>query len=100
VARCLEDGADAIVAASDFSKALPCSVARWLPAPLVALGTDGFGRSDNREALRDFFEVDARHIALAAVGELARRGKLPTEMALEALKRLGIDPEKPDPMTL
>ncbi len=58
---------DLFVAASDYLRVLPLTVARWLPGPLTALGTDGFGRSDGRAQLRDFFEVDARYIALAAL---------------------------------
>jgi pyruvate dehydrogenase E1 component len=99
VTECLDDGCDAVVAASDYSKILMCSVAGWIPAPFAVLGTDGFGRSDTREALRDFFEVDARHIVLACLAELARGGKLPQEVAAKALKQLNIDPEKVDPMT-
>ena len=55
------------MAASDYMKVLPAAVAHWFPGPLHCLGTDGFGRSDSRERLRDFFEVDARYIALAAL---------------------------------
>jgi len=97
--ECLDDGCNAVVAASDYVKILMYSVAPWVPAPFVALGTDGFGRSDTREALRDFFEVDARHIVVAGLAELARANKLPRETAAKAIKDLGIDPEKPDPAT-
>src|SRR5262249_7322974 len=69
-----------VVAASDYVKTLPDSVARWFPRPLVSLGTDGFGRSDGRGALRDFFEVDARHITFATLSALARDDDLPHEI--------------------
>ena len=85
------------MAASDYMKVLPESIAQWLPRPLVALGTDGFGRSENRASLRDFFEVDAKHIVLATLTALAR-DKQKTQGALQqAVKDLGINPEKPNP---
>jgi pyruvate dehydrogenase E1 component len=87
------------VAASDNLKALPDSVAKWIPGELLSLGTDGFGRSDTREGLRDFFEVDARHIALAALTGLLRAGKLKADAVKKAMKALKLDPDKPDPMT-
>ena len=62
------------MAASDYVKALPESVSQWLPRPLIALGTDGFGRCEGRAALRDFFEVDAKHIVLATLTGLMREG--------------------------
>jgi pyruvate dehydrogenase E1 component len=65
-----------------------------VPQGLTALGTDGFGRSDTREALRRFFEVDAESVAAAAMAELARRGTIPAARAREAQEALGIDPEK------
>ncbi len=86
-----------IVAASDYVKALPDGLSRWAPRRMQVLGTDGFGRSDTREALRDFFEVDARHIAYAAMVELYRDGAATLEEALRARRELGIDPERPDP---
>jgi pyruvate dehydrogenase E1 component len=63
------------------------------------LGTDGFGRSENRSALRRFFEVDAECIVLAALSQLAKRGEIKPELVQQAIKDLGIDPEKPNPMT-
>ena len=98
VTECLGKSADVIVAASDYSKVLPYSVARWMLVPMAGLGTDGFGRSDSRKALRDFFEVDARHIVLAALAELDAAGKIARETVKEAVDRLGIDPEKADPL--
>ena len=87
-----------IVAASDYTASLPDLVARWLPGPLTALGTDGFGRSDTREALRDFFEVDANHIVWSALSTLNRRDEIDGDTLLKARDELGIDPNRPDPM--
>jgi pyruvate dehydrogenase E1 component len=93
--RQLEGEAGIFVAASDYVKALPLSIAKYLPGPLTALGTDGYGRSEAREALRDFFEVDARHIAFAALAALARAGKVKPTKIQNARRALKIDPEKP-----
>jgi pyruvate dehydrogenase E1 component len=86
-----------IVAASDWMRALPDMVSRWLPPYYVSLGTDGFGRSDTREALRSLFEIDPPHIAAAAVSELARCGAMPADKAARAIADLGVDPKKLDP---
>jgi pyruvate dehydrogenase E1 component len=92
-----KDAPGVFVAASDYVKTLPESVSQWLPGPLVALGTDGFGRSEGRAALRDFFEVDAKHIVLATLTGLLREGQITADCARTAVKELGIDPEKPNP---
>jgi pyruvate dehydrogenase E1 component len=94
------EGPHVFVAVSDYVKMLPDSIARWLPGPLVALGTDGFGRSEDRAALRNFFEVDARYVALAALSALARDGHIKRDAPAKAIKELGIDPEKPNPATV
>ncbi|PYV72768.1 MAG: pyruvate dehydrogenase (acetyl-transferring), homodimeric type, partial [Acidobacteria bacterium] len=86
-----------LVAASDYMKVLPESLAQWMPRPLVSLGTDGFGRSEGRASLRDFFEVDAKHIALATLHALARDKKIESKVANQAIKELGINPEKANP---
>ena len=95
--RCLGPAPGPVVAASDYVKALADGLGRWLDARFVTLGADGFGRSDTREALRDFFEVDARFIALATLEALVRDGALPPAVAARAIDELGIDPDKPDP---
>jgi len=95
VAQCLAEGQGPVVAASDYVRALPDSIARFVPAPFVALGTDGFGRSEDRATLRDFFEVDRRHIAYAAISSLVRAGGLPKSYAEKACKQLGIDVHRP-----
>ena len=78
-------------------KALADSIARWVPGGLTPLGTDGFGRSENRASLRRFFEVDAECIALAALEQLSRRGEVPAEQVARAITEMGIDAEKPNP---
>jgi pyruvate dehydrogenase E1 component len=85
------------VAASDYVKTLPASIARWVPQPLHVLGTDGYGRSDTREALRDFFEVDYRYIILATLYSLLREKKIKTDIVAQAMKDLQINPEKLNP---
>ena len=97
IAQTLKDVPGPFVAASDYMKVLPESIARWLPGRLVSLGTDGFGRSENRAALRDFFEVDAKHIVLATLSALARENQIKMETVQQAVKDLGINPEKPNP---
>jgi pyruvate dehydrogenase E1 component len=86
------------VAASDYVKMLPAALSRWVPGRFHTLGTDGYGRSSNRAGLRDFFEVDARYIALAALRALAADGHVKESVLREAIKDFGIDPEKPNPM--
>jgi len=98
ITQCLQDAPGVFIAASDFSKALPDSIYRWFPKPLVSLGTDGFGRSDSRRALRDFFEVDARFITLAALTALAREKEIKTDVVQHAIKDLEINPGKANPM--
>jgi pyruvate dehydrogenase E1 component len=86
-----------IVAASDYLKVLPGSLDRWMPRRVRALGTDGFGRSDDRRDLRNFFEVDARFVALGALSELAREGQIDPKVVAQAIKDFDINPEKPNP---
>ncbi|MGI8990429.1 MAG: pyruvate dehydrogenase (acetyl-transferring), homodimeric type [Bryobacteraceae bacterium] len=93
----LEGAEGPIVAASDYMKAVQDQVAPWLMGRMVSLGTDGFGRSDNREMLRKHFEVNAESIAAAALSRLVRDGKLDAKKAIKAFDDLGVDPEKVDP---
>jgi len=86
-----------IIAASDYMKVLADQVAPWLGGRLETLGTDGFGRSDNREYLRKHFEVNAASIAAAALSRLARDGKFDAKKAAAAIAALGVDTERPDP---
>ncbi|MCS6804580.1 MAG: pyruvate dehydrogenase (acetyl-transferring), homodimeric type [Acidobacteriota bacterium] len=98
ITQCLANEPGVIVAATDYVKALPGSIARWTPKPPLCLGTDGYGRSDSRRALRDFFEVDARFITLATLSELMRENKLKPEVVQQAITEMEINPEKADPM--
>ncbi len=92
------DGSEGpIVAASDFMKVVPDQLSPWLRGRLVTLGTDGFGRSDNREYLRRHFEVNAESIAGAALSRLAREGKFDAARARQAFEELGVNTEKIDP---
>ncbi|MBL7115900.1 MAG: pyruvate dehydrogenase (acetyl-transferring), homodimeric type [Kiritimatiellae bacterium] len=100
IAECLGDSDAPVIAASDYVKALPEIVTRWVDAPTAVLGTDGFGRSDGREALRDFFEVDARHIAYTAIVTLARGGAIETHVATQVRDAWEIDAEKENPLYL
>ena len=88
------------VAATDYMKIVPDQIQRWLPGQYVTLGTDGFGRSDARAELRRFFEVDRRYIAVTALKALADDGKMDQKTVADAIDKYGIDPEKPDPVTL
>jgi len=99
VTQALSTTAGVIVAASDHVKALPDSIAKWIPRPLLSLGTEGFGRSETRETLRDFFEVDAKHIVLAVLYGLARDKQIHIDLVRKAIKELDINPEKVNPMT-
>jgi pyruvate dehydrogenase E1 component len=100
VQQVLEAGGGPTVAASDYVSAVPLSVAPWVGPGYVALGTDGFGRSEARKELRRFFEVDAEHITLAALTELAAQGQYPKAKLATAIKTLGLDPEKVNPVTV
>jgi pyruvate dehydrogenase E1 component len=97
VTKAVKDAPGVLVAASDYMKVLPESIAQWLPRPLMSLGTDGFGRSESRVALRDFFEVDAKHIVLATLTALLRDKQIKLDVLQKAVKDLGIDPEKANP---
>jgi pyruvate dehydrogenase E1 component len=97
VTQSLADSDGVLVAASDYLKALPDSIDRWMPRRLTSLGTDGFGRSEGRAALRDHFEVDARHIVVATLNALASEGKATAAVVQKAIKDLGINPEKLNP---
>jgi len=100
VTGCLGKHPALTIAASDYVKTLPDAIARWVPGGLISLGTDGFGRSDGRRALRDFFEVDANHITYTALANLARQGTIDKDIAIKARVDLGIDSDRPNPATL
>jgi len=88
------------IAATDYMSAVPDQVREWVPGRYVTLGTDGYGRSDGRAALRDHFEVDRRYIAAAALAALAADGKIKPAVAAKAIRTYEIDPDKPNPVDL
>ncbi|TVQ49424.1 MAG: pyruvate dehydrogenase (acetyl-transferring), homodimeric type [Gammaproteobacteria bacterium] len=88
------------VAATDYMKIVPDQIRQWVPGRFVTLGTDGFGRSDSRAALRNFFEVDRHHVVLEALKALADDGAVEVEVVVEAMRRFDVDPDKDDPVTL
>ncbi len=99
VAQCLAEEQGVFVAASDYLKVLPAMISKWVPRRIATLGTDGFGRSEGRESLREFFEVDARFITVAALHELAQDGLVGEASVQNAIKDLAINPDKPNPVT-
>jgi pyruvate dehydrogenase E1 component len=99
IEQCFEGDEELCIAAHDYVKALPMTVCRWFPGILTVLGTDGFGRSDNRRALRDHFEVDDRHITYAALHSLYTSKHLKKEILIKAANDLTISGEKPNPST-
>ncbi len=100
VATCLEGRDGPVIASTDYMRAFPDQIRQWVPGRFVALGTDGFGRSDTREKLRSFFEIDRRHVAVAALKALADDGAVPTERVKEAISKYSVDPDRPDPWSV
>jgi pyruvate dehydrogenase E1 component len=100
VHRCLAGLSGPFVAATDYMRIVADQVRPWVPGRYVTLGTDGFGRSDGRAALRDFFEVDHRYVAVAALKALADEGALDPKLVHDAIRTLGIDPSRPNPVTV
>ena len=99
VARCFAGERGVFVAATDYLRVLPALITDHLPGPVVRLGTDGFGRSDTRGALRDHFEVSARYIALAALRQLHADGSVDRDALERGIRRLDVDPDKIDPLS-
>ena len=97
VANCLEDTEGPVIAATDYMRAFADQIRGWVPRSYTVLGTDGFGRSDSREQLRHFFEVDRRWIVVAALKALADEGAVPTKTVKDAMKKYGVNPEKVEP---
>ena len=100
IAQCLKDAKGPVIASTDYMKSFAEQIQRFVPNKFVALGTDGYGRSDSREALRDFFEVDRRYVVLAALKALSDEGKLPASTVAEAVKKYNLDSNKPNPVTV
>jgi pyruvate dehydrogenase E1 component len=100
VVRVLEGVRGPIVAATDFMKTIPDLIRPWVSGRYTVLGTDGYGRSDTREALRRFFEVDSESIAVAALYALFQESEIPANEVTEAIRALGLDPDKHDPLAV
>jgi pyruvate dehydrogenase E1 component len=100
VQGCLAGRSGPFVAATDYMRVVADQIREWVPGRYHVLGTDGYGRSDSRAALRDFFEVDRRWIAVAALKALADEGRLDVATVKSAMERFGIDPGKPNPVTV
>jgi pyruvate dehydrogenase E1 component len=98
VTQCLTGRAGPVVAATDYIQLYADKIRKWVPARYEVLGTDGFGRSDTRAQLRKHFEVNSHYVAVAALKALADEGTLPAAKVAEAIKKYGIDPEKPNPL--
>ncbi len=100
VESCFDGVSGPVVAATDYVKLVPDQIRQWVPGLYTVLGTDGYGRSDGRAALRDFFEVDAKSVVVSALKALADQGALDAKTVTKAIRKLKVDPEKPDPVTL
>ena len=100
IEQCLGDRPGPYIAATDYMKIVPDQIQRWVPGRFMSLGTDGYGRSDSRDALRQHFEVDERFIAVAALKALADDGALDQKTVVQAIEKYGIDPDRADPVTL
>ncbi|WP_355659718.1 pyruvate dehydrogenase (acetyl-transferring), homodimeric type [Halomonas salifodinae] len=100
VTRCLEGREGPAIASTDYMKLFADQVRAWVPTDYTVLGTDGYGRSDTREKLRHFFEVDRYFVTVAALKALADRGELDRKVVSEAIKKYGIDPSKPNPLSV
>nr|WP_297461964.1 pyruvate dehydrogenase (acetyl-transferring), homodimeric type [uncultured Halomonas sp.] len=98
VTQCLEGREGPVIASTDYMKLFADQVRAWVPADYHVLGTDGFGRSDTREKLRQFFEVDRYFVTLAALRALAERGEIEHKVVADAMEKYGINPHKPNPL--
>ncbi|MFA7230984.1 MAG: pyruvate dehydrogenase (acetyl-transferring), homodimeric type [Victivallaceae bacterium] len=98
IVEVLKDVKGPFIAACDYVKAVPLTIANWIPGKFTVLGTDGFGRSDGRESLRDFFEVSAAHIVIAALYAAVEDGQIGKEIVAKAIKELNINPDKSNPL--
>jgi pyruvate dehydrogenase E1 component len=99
VSQCLSNAEGPCVAATDYMRIIPDQIREWVPGNYRVLGTDGYGRSDSRRALRQHFEVNRDNVVLAALKVLADEGKLATSVVSDAVTKLNIDPDKPNPVT-
>ncbi len=100
VQQCLGEREGPVISTTDYMKIYSDQIRAFVPAPYKVLGTDGFGRSDSREKLRHFFEVNHKYIVVAALNELAKTGEIATTVVSAAIKKLGLDPEKTNPVLM
>jgi pyruvate dehydrogenase E1 component len=100
VQEVLGDRTGPFIASTDYMKTVADQIRQWVPGRYAVLGTDGFGRSDSRAELRRFFEVDSQYVALATLKALADDGKVDAKVVSQAMQTFGIDPEKPNPLTV
>lgn len=99
VAQCFADAPGAFIAASDYMQIVPDQIREWVPGRYMVLGTDGFGRSDSRRALREHFEVNSDNIVIAALKALSDHGLIDAKIVAKEIDKLGLDPDKPNPVT-
>jgi pyruvate dehydrogenase E1 component len=100
VAQCLGGREGPVVSCTDYMKIYSDQIRAFVPAPYRVLGTDGFGRSDSREQLRTFFEVNYKYVVVAALTELVKAGTIKANVVSEAIKKFGLDPEKTNPVLM
>jgi pyruvate dehydrogenase E1 component len=100
IEQALGDRQGPFVAATDYMKTVPDQIRQWVPGRYAVLGTDGFGRSDSRAELRRFFEVNRHYVVITALKALADDGKIDRHTVAQAMDTFGIDPEKPNPLTV
>ena len=97
IEQCLRETSGPVVASTDYMRTVADLIRTWVPRRYVVLGTDGFGRSDTRAALRDFFEVDRKHVAVAALKALADEGTIERKLIAQAIAMYGIAADRPNP---
>jgi pyruvate dehydrogenase E1 component len=100
IQQALGDRDGPFIAATDYMKTVADQIRQWVPGRYAVLGTDGFGRSDSRAELRRFFEVDRHYVVIAALKALADDGKIDMQTVTRAMQSFGIDPEKPNPLSV
>ena len=101
VEQCLSNTEGPVIAATDYMRIFADQIRPYIPNKNYnVLGTDGFGRSDTREKLRDFFEVDRRYVVIAALSAMLNEGTIPKKTVIDAIKKYGVNPNKPEPTTV
>jgi pyruvate dehydrogenase E1 component len=100
ITQCLADAKGPVIASTDYMRNYAEQVRKYIPNRYEVLGTDGFGRSDSRAALRDFFEVDANYVTIASLKALVDEGQMDASVVAEAINKYGVDISKPNPMTV